>query len=42
MILVNGAEGIGTGFSTKIPPYNPIDIIRNIRNIINKKHFTPM
>ena len=42
MILVNGAEGIGTGFSTKIPPYNPIDIIRNIRNIINKKSFTPM
>ncbi len=23
MVLVNGAEGIGTGWSTKIPNYNP-------------------
>lgn len=37
MILVNGASGIGTGFSTNIPSYNPKDIIHNIRNIINKK-----
>lgn len=27
MILVNGAEGIGTGWSTKIPSYNPLDLI---------------
>jgi DNA topoisomerase-2 len=27
MILVNGAIGIGTGFSTNIPCYNPLDII---------------
>ena len=42
MILVNGAEGIGTGFSTKIPPYNPLDIINNLQNIINDKPFIPM
>lgn len=42
MILVNGAEGIGTGFSTKIPPYNPIEIINNIKNIMNNKPFEPM
>uniref|UniRef100_A0A6C0EBV0 DNA topoisomerase (ATP-hydrolyzing) n=1 Tax=viral metagenome TaxID=1070528 RepID=A0A6C0EBV0_9ZZZZ len=42
MILVNGAEGIGTGFSTKIPPYNPLQIIQNIRNIINDKDFEYM
>ena len=30
MVLVNGAEGIGTGFSTKIPNFNPSDIIENI------------
>ncbi len=42
MILVNGAEGIGTGFSTKIPPYNPIEIIKNIRNIMKGKQFEPM
>ena len=34
MILVNGSEGIGTGYSTNIPPYNPLDIIRNIRQYI--------
>ena len=27
MILVNGSDGIGTGFSTKILSYNPVDII---------------
>lgn len=31
MVLVNGSEGIGTGFSTSIPKFNPLDIIRKIR-----------
>lgn len=31
MVLVNGAEGIGTGWSTKIPNYNPRDICENLR-----------
>jgi DNA topoisomerase-2 len=30
-ILVNGCKGIGTGFSTSIPSYNPLDIIANLR-----------
>ena len=30
--LVNGIKGIGTGFSCSIPPYNPRDLIANIRN----------
>jgi DNA topoisomerase-2 len=34
MLLVNGAKGIGTGFSTKIPPYNPKDIIANLKRLI--------
>lgn len=34
MVLVNGAQGIGTGYSTNIPSYNPKDIIKNIRNFI--------
>ena len=29
MVLANGAIGIGTGFSTSIPQYNPIDLINN-------------
>jgi len=32
MILVNGTKGIGTGFSTDIMCYNPLDIIQYIKN----------
>lgn len=31
MVLVNGADGIGTGWSTSIPNYHPSDIIRNLK-----------
>lgn len=34
MILVNGADGIGTGWSTNIPSYNPLDIVANIRRLM--------
>jgi DNA topoisomerase-2 len=38
MVLVNGSEGIGTGYSTFIPCYNPLDIINNIKlKLQNKK-----
>jgi DNA topoisomerase-2 len=37
MILVNGTKGIGTGFSTDIMPYNPIEIIEYLENKINNK-----
>ena len=30
MVLVNGTEGIGTGFSCYVPPFNPKDIKDNI------------
>jgi DNA topoisomerase-2 len=36
MILVNGATGIGTGFSTNIPQYNPLDIIHKCKTICEK------
>ncbi|ETO35265.1 hypothetical protein RFI_01798 [Reticulomyxa filosa] len=35
MILVNGAQGIGNGYSTFIPNFNPKDIIHNIRTKLN-------
>lgn len=35
MILVNGAIGIGTGFSTNIPSYNPKDIVAILRQLLN-------
>jgi len=36
-VLINGTEGIGTGFSSYVPPYNPRDIARNIQNCLSGK-----
>lgn len=36
MILVNGGVGIGTGFSTNVPQFNPEDIINSCMKICNK------
>ncbi len=36
MVLINGCLGIGTGFSTNIPCFNPKDIIRGIRGLLDK------
>ena len=32
MVLINGSKGIGTGFSTDIMCYNPLDIIRYLKS----------
>jgi DNA topoisomerase-2 len=32
MVLVNGSKGIGTGFSTDIMCYNPLDIIKYLKS----------
>lgn len=37
MVLVNGVDGIGTGYSSNIPQYNPEDIINNIKRMLNNK-----
>ncbi|KAL7740436.1 hypothetical protein ACLKA6_013229 [Drosophila palustris] len=42
MVLVNGAEGIGTGWATKIANYNPRDLISNIRRMINGEAPLPL
>lgn len=34
-VLVNGAIGIGTGFSTNIPCYDPKEIINNLKRMLN-------
>lgn len=38
MILVNGATGIGTGWSTDIPMFNPADLIRKIWSDLTTKN----
>ncbi|KAI0564814.1 DNA topoisomerase [Gracilaria domingensis] len=35
LVLVNGSEGIGTGWSSSIPCYNPHDLIRSVRLLLN-------
>lgn len=42
MILINGQEGIGTGYSTFIPNYSPTDIIANLRAKLNGEEMIPM
>ena len=41
-VLLNGGEGIGTGWSTNIPCYNPNDIIANIRRLMAGESMEPM
>ena len=42
MILVNGCSGIGTGWSSNIPNFNPREIAKNILNKINGEDFFNM
>ncbi|KAG0365746.1 DNA topoisomerase [Gamsiella multidivaricata] len=42
MVLVNGSDGIGTGWSSNIPNYNPMDIIANIRRLMKGEDQVPM
>lgn len=37
LLLVNGAQGIGTGWSTYIPQHNPLDVLNYIRTKLNEK-----
>ncbi len=42
MVLVNGSEGIGTGFSCYVPPFNPEDIKKNILSATRGQGMTKM
>ncbi len=33
-VLVNGSDGIGTGWSSAVPNYNPRDLIANLRRLL--------
>ena len=37
MVLANGSQGIGTGYSTSIPMYNPMDLCNWVRSKINNE-----
>ena len=42
MVLINGADGIGTGWSSTIPNYNPRDIVANLKLMMEGKDPEPM
>lgn len=42
LVLVNGSDGIGTGWSTSVPQYNPFELIEAYKNRINGKKFVDM
>ncbi|SJX63744.1 probable DNA topoisomerase II [Sporisorium reilianum f. sp. reilianum] len=41
-VLMNGAEGIGTGWSTSVPNYNPHEIVANLRRRMAGEDIIPM
>lgn len=41
-LLINGAKGIGTGYSTTVPMFNPLDIANNLKLRIHQKDMVPM
>ena len=42
MVLINGAEGIGTGWSTYIPNYSPREVSANLRRLLNGEELVTM
>jgi DNA topoisomerase-2 len=42
LILINGTDGIGTGFSTKVPPHDPELIVKNLLNLMDDKPLEKM
>ena len=42
MVLINGMIGIGTGFSTTIPQFNPLDCSKNIKRKLNGDPYLAM
>jgi DNA topoisomerase-2 len=41
-VLINGGHGIGTGWSTDVPSYNPRDIVDNLKRMMNHEVMEPM
>ena len=39
---MNGAEGMGTGWSTKVPSYSPLDIVENLKRKLKGEDMVPM
>ena len=42
MVLVNGAEGIATGWSCSVPSYNPLDVLANTEHLVRHEPLKDM
>jgi len=42
LVLVNGCAGIGTGWSTTVPPHHPLEVLHNVRRAILREPLYPM
>ena len=42
LILVNGCEGIGTGYSTSVPNHDPREVVENLKRMMNGLEPLPM
>ena len=42
LVLVNGADGIGTGWSCNVPNYNPRDVVSNLKKLMEGEEPEPM
>lgn len=42
LVLLNGNKGIGTGWSSNIPNYNPRDVVANLRRLMAGEQVKPM
>jgi len=42
MVLINGNAGIGTGWSSMVPNYNPRDVVANLRRLLNNEELVAM
>lgn len=42
LILINGADGIGTGWSSNIPNYSPEDIVENLKLLMDGQEMKQM
>jgi len=42
IVLINGCQGIGNGWSTFCPPFHPLEVIQNIINTLNSTPLIPM
>ena len=42
LVLINGASGIGSGWSTEVPPHHPRDVLQNTRRLVQGKDLVAM